>query len=418
MNVTEGNMFWNEQVGIIKKYPYLSGDKKCDVLVIGAGIGGALTAYMQAKQGAKVIVVDKNIIGYGATMQTDGMLVTRLDFNNKILKNMPEKSIEKCNNLCKQALEDIRLIINDLCEDEECKPYIANLGFRNVDLMCFSDRITNKITMYKNFERLGKTNKDIEYLEEDPLVNLRTGIIFPKSAAIVNPYLFTQLILLHLSKMENVEIYEHTNITNITCKDELVECITDNRFKIFSKSIILTNGIHTLEYLKNDSLTLNKTFTIVTEKIKELEEDITQIVAQDVNLPNVTVGFTQDKRVIICGEDIKQNERMVNDKYFIRFADGKYKKMYLTFKRLLNVPEKVKITNCFSGMYLETKDALPIIDEIENMPNVYCNLGIGKNGIVFSMIGARMLKDISKQYNIKDMYLFREDRERGKGNMR
>lgn len=410
MNVTQGNMFWNEQVGIIQKYPYLSRDKKCDVLVIGAGIGGALTAYMQAKQGAKVVVVDKNIIGYGATMQTDGTIETRVDFNNKILKSMSEKSIAKCNNLCKQALEDIKGIINELAEDEDCKKYIANLGFRNVDLMYYSDRITNKIAMYKNFEKLGSENSDIEYLEQDPLINLRTAIIFPNSAAIMNPYVLAQLIFIHINKMENVEIYENTNITNITCKDELVESITDNRLKIFSMSVILTNGIHTLENLKEDNITLNKTFTVVTEKIDSLDENIINIVAKDINFPNTTIGFTQDKRIIVCGEDIKQNERMLNDQYVMRFADGKYKKMYLTFKRLLNIPDDVKITNCFSGMYLDTKDGLPIIDELENMPNVYCNLSTGKNGIIFSMIGARMLRNISKQYHEKDMYLFRENR--------
>ena len=410
MNVTQGNMFWNENVEIIKKYPYLSRDKKCDVLVIGAGIGGALTAYMQAKEGAKVIVVDKNIIGYGATMQTDGTLETRVDFNSKTLKAVSEKCINKCNTLCSQALEDIINIINDLALDEECKAYIGKLGFKTVDLMYYSDKITNKISMYKNFEKLGRQNSTIEYLEEDPLINLRTGIIFPSSAAIMNPYLLTQLIFLHLNKMENVEIYENTNITNITCKDERVECITDNRFKIFSNSVILTNGIHTLEHIKNDNITLNKTFTVVTEKIKDLDDNITKVVAKDINFPNITVGITQDKRIIVSGEDIKQNERMVNDKYLMRFADGKYKKMYLNFKKLLNISNDVKMTNCFSGMYLDTKDGLPIIDEIENMPNVYCNLGTGKNGIIFSMIGARMLKEISKRYHIKDMYLFRENR--------
>ncbi len=410
MNVTEGNMFWNENVGIIQKYPYLSKDKKCDVLVIGAGIGGALTAYMQAKQGANVIVVDKNIIGYGATMQTDGTVETRVDFNNKTVKNLSEKNVTKCNNLCKQALEDIKNIINDLSEDEACKKYINNLQFKQLDLMYYSDKITNKIGMYKNFERLGKNNTDIEYLEQDPLINLRTGIIFPNSAAIMNPYLLTQLIFIHLNKMENVEIYENTNITNITCKDELVESITGNRFKIFSKSIILTNGIHSLGYLKEESINLNKTFTIITEKVNGLEKNEINIVAKDVVYPHTTIGFTPDKRIIICGEDIKQNERMLNEHYDMKFADGKYKRMYLTFKKLLNVTNDVKITNCFSGMYLDTKDGLPIIDEIDNMPNVYCNLATGKNGIIFSMIGARMLRNVSKQYHEKDMYLFRENR--------
>lgn len=410
MNVTQGKMFWNENVGIIRKYPYLSKDKKCDVLIIGAGIGGALTAYMQAKQGARIIVVDKNIIGYGATMQTDGTIETRVEFNDKILKSSSEKVIKKCNNLCNQAMKDIINIIGELSQDEDCKKYMSKLGFKITDLLCYSDKIMNKISMYKTFERLGKDNAEIEYLEEDPLINLRTGIIFPKSSAIMNPYLLTQLIFMHLDKMENVEIYENTNITNITCKDEIVESISSNRFKIYSKNIILTNGIHILEYLKEDNITLNKTFTLITEKVEALDENIINIVAKNINIPNTTIAFTQDKRIVICGEDIKQNERMINDKYFMRFADGKYKKMYLTFKKLVNVDDSVKVSSCFSGMYLDTKDSLPIIDELANMPNVYCNLGTGKNGIIYSMIGARMLRNISKQYHEKDMYLFKENR--------
>ena len=410
MNVTQGNMFWNEQVEILQKYPYLSRDKKCDVLVIGGGINGALTAYMQAKQGAKVIVVDKNILGYGATMQTDGTVQTRVDFTSKITKSINEKDIFKCNSLCKQALEDIKDVINELAMDEDCKQYIKSLGFKNTDLMYYSDRITQKISMYKNFEKFGKDNSKIEYLEQDPLINLRTAIIFPESAAIMNPYLLTQLIFLHINKLENVEIYENTEITNITCKDEVVESVSNNRFKIFSKSIILTNGIHILEYIKDENITLNKTFTLITESVNGLDKNITNVVAKDINFPNTTISFTEDNRIVICGEDIKQNERMVNDNYAIRFADGKYKKMYLAFKKMLNISDEVKVTNCFSGMYLETKDGLPIIDELENMPNVYCNLNTGKNGIIFSMIGARMLRNVSKRYHEKDMYLFRENR--------
>ena len=161
MNVTQGNIFWNKQIGIIKKYPYLSRDKRCDVLIIGGGIGGALTAFMQAVQGAKVIVVDKNIIGYGATLVTDGTIDTRIEFSLKNSKNMSKKSIDKCNNLCKIALEDIQNIIEKLKEDEDCKKYIEYIQFKIQDLMYFSDKITNKIWMYKNFEKLGKENKDI-----------------------------------------------------------------------------------------------------------------------------------------------------------------------------------------------------------------------------------------------------------------
>lgn len=406
MNITQGNIFWNESKGILKKYPYLSGNKKCDVLIIGGGIAGAITAYFQAKQGVKVVIVDKNILGYGATLESDGTIVSRVDFNNKIIKNISQKNIFKCNNLCKEALEDLKNIVNEVCNEEECKKYIQNLMFKNVDLMYYSDKITNKIGMYKTFEKIGKQNNQVEYLEEDPLINLRTGIIFPKEAIVTNPYLLTQLIFMYLSKKANVEIYENTNIISITSKDEEVESITNNKFKIYSKTVILTNGIHILSYLKDDDITVNKTFTLVTESIKDLDDNITNLVAKDINFPNTTITFTKDKRIVVSGEDIKENERTLNDK----FASGKYKKMYLLFRKLFNIPTDIKITNCFYGVYLDTKDGLPIIDELENMPNVYCNLGVGKNGVIFSIMGAKMLKDIVSKSNIKDMYLFRENR--------
>ena len=410
MNKMHGNIFWNEKVDIIHKYPYLSKNRKCDVLIIGGGIGGALTAYVQAKQGAKVIVAEKNILGYGTTLETNGVLEARVDFNNKIGKSLTDKQINKCNSLCADAIKEIENIINELKIDEECKKYMDKLEDRKLDLMYYSEKITGKINMFKTFEKLGKENKEIEYLEEDPLINLRTGIIFPDDAYFFNPYLLTELIFFYLSKFENVEIYENTPVVNIVPKDDVVESITSNKFKIYSRNVILTNGINALEYLKDDSITLNKTFTIITDACHELDENIIDVVGVDVNIPNTMISFTKDKRNIISSEDTNQTEKMVDEKYFYNFANGKYRKLFFDLKRLLNLKNDFKVTNCFSGRYLETKDSLPIIDEIDRMPNVYCNLTVGKNGIVHSMIGAKMLKDICKQYHVKDMYLFRENR--------
>lgn len=411
MNVTQGNLFWNENVGILKKYPYISKDRLCDTLVIGGGIGGALTAYMQAKQGANVIVVDKNILGYGATLETDGTLLRRIDItDNKQLKQLEQKTIDKCNELCNEAVNEILKIIDEISLDEECQKYIDKLEVKTMDLMYYSEKITGKIPMYKLFEKLGRQNRDIEYLEEDPVINLRTGMIIPNGGLVLNPYVLTQLIYMYLDKKENVEIYENSPIEKIHPKDDKVECITNNRFKIHSKCVILTTGIHTLNYMPNVDLTMNKVFTIVTDTVNDLEDEDINIIAKDMVSSNSLVTFTKDKRIVFSGEHCKENEKMLNDKYFKHFSNGRYKKLYIALNKIIGLPNPPKITNCFYGMYIETKDMLPIIDELEAMSNVYCNLGTGRNGIVFSMIGATMLKDISKKYHVKDMYLFRENR--------
>lgn len=411
MNISEGNLFWNEGITHLKQYPYISKDRLCDALVIGGGIGGALTAYMQAKQGNNVIVVDKNILGYGATLTTDGTLLRRIDLtDSKQLKYLDEKTIDKCNKLCTEAVDNILKIIDEISEDEDCKKYIDKLELKEMDLMGYSEKITGKISMYKLFEKLGRKDKRIEYLEQDPVINLRTGIVVPNGGVVLNPYVLTQLIFMYLSKKQNVEIYENTCIDKIHIKDEKVECITNNRIKINSKCVILTTGIHTLKYMENDDLSINKIFTIVTESVDNLEVNDINIIAKDMASSNSLVTFTKDKRIIFSGEHCKDNEKMLDEKYFKNFSNGRYKKLYYSLNKLLGFNKLPKITNCFYGVYIDTKDTLPIIDEIDSMPNVYCNLGTGRNGIVYSMVGANMLKDISKKYHIKDMYMFRENR--------
>ena len=410
MNIHEGNFLWNMETGIIKKYEYLASNKRCDTLVIGGGITGALTAYMQAKSRAHVIVVDKNILGYGATLKTDGVLLREMDITNLKKKSIDNGKLLKYNKLCSAAMENILNIISEISEDEDCKKYINLLGLKEMDVMYYSNKLTNKYYIYKLFERLGENNNKIEYLEQDPLLNLRSAILIPKNGYTINPYVLTALIYMYLSKKNNVEIYENTYVEKINAKEEGVECTTSNRFKIDSKCVILACGINTLKYMENNNIDVYKQFTIVTERVDQKEAKNMDIIAKNISNTSTIVTFTKDNRIILSGENIKETERLQDKNYFNYVEKGRYKRLYQTLNKVVPLINPPKVYKCFYSMYLETKDLLPVIDELENMPNVFVNLSVGKNGIVESMIGANMLKDVYKKYHIKDMYLFRENR--------
>jgi glycine/D-amino acid oxidase-like deaminating enzyme/nitrite reductase/ring-hydroxylating ferredoxin subunit len=57
----------------------LAGDVRCDVCVVGAGIAGITTAYLLAKKGKSVVVVDDGAIGSGMTGRTTAHLMTAID---------------------------------------------------------------------------------------------------------------------------------------------------------------------------------------------------------------------------------------------------------------------------------------------------------------------------------------------------
>ena len=59
--------------------PPLAADAECDVCIVGAGIAGMSTAYLLARAGKKVVVLDDGPIGGGETGRTTAHLVWALD---------------------------------------------------------------------------------------------------------------------------------------------------------------------------------------------------------------------------------------------------------------------------------------------------------------------------------------------------
>ena len=89
------------------------------------------------------------------------------------------------------------------------------------------------------------------------------------------------------------------------------------------------------------------------------------------------------------------------------FSSDKYKRLYNSMLRIFNTQDNIPIDYTYSSTFVSTKDNLPIIDEIPNMPNCFCNLGFGSNGILY---GAKMLKNAIHGLYTKDMNMFKINR--------
>jgi glycine/D-amino acid oxidase-like deaminating enzyme/nitrite reductase/ring-hydroxylating ferredoxin subunit len=63
----------------LKQHDALRGETTADVCVVGAGIAGVTTAYLLAKAGRSVVVLDDNAVGGGETGQTTAHLSSALD---------------------------------------------------------------------------------------------------------------------------------------------------------------------------------------------------------------------------------------------------------------------------------------------------------------------------------------------------
>ncbi|MBD0319527.1 MAG: FAD-binding oxidoreductase, partial [Gemmatimonadetes bacterium] len=70
------------------EFPALKGGAEADVCVVGAGLAGMTTAYLLAREGKKVIVLDDNGIGGGETGQTTAHLASAQDDYYHVLEKM------------------------------------------------------------------------------------------------------------------------------------------------------------------------------------------------------------------------------------------------------------------------------------------------------------------------------------------
>src|SRR6476620_11260484 len=79
MDLKSGYPLWPVVDGLIATYPHLDGDARCDVVVLGAGISGALVAFHLAEAGFDVMVLDRRDVGWGSTAASTAILQYEID---------------------------------------------------------------------------------------------------------------------------------------------------------------------------------------------------------------------------------------------------------------------------------------------------------------------------------------------------
>ena len=402
MEKTSGNVFWRKKDEIKNTYPYLTHDTTADVLVIGGGINGALTTYFLAKEGANVVVAEKNIIGYGSTIASSAILEFDAGIDlYKLQKLIGINEAKKMYELYLNAIDDIQKIDEEIDFDTE---------FSKKNNIYISNKFMQKSNVLREYEARKNAGFETNMIDSSDYINLNSGIITKNAAATINPYVFTQCLFEYLSSFENVQIYENTKIEDIKCKYDEVISKTNNGFIVRSSKLIFSTGIDTLKYVKDLPIELYKTFTIVTRPLDNINCKKFDFTLKDMQEPNHYLRFSKDNRVIYSGENVRYIDRYNDERYFDMVSNDKYRKLLLSLQKMLTSADNISIEYAYNGTVAKTKDGLPIVDDIDNMPNCFCNLSFGNNSIVGATVGAKMLTNAVRGLYTKEMNFLKVNR--------
>lgn len=343
------------QKGVTRpKFDTLKGDLKTDVLIIGGGISGILTAYFLHKYGVRYALVEKDRICRGTTENTTAKITSQHGLcYHKILKSSGEETCKaylKANNLAAKKYKELSGKIDADYETIDNFVYTAH----------------NQQKLYDEMTALDKIGFKAEYVTDLPLPIKTAGAVCFKNQANFNPLKFLYSIA------KGLNIYENTFVKEVKGNTALTE-----KGKITAKKIIVTTHFpfidrHGSYFLK---LYQHRSYVIALKNAQNLS-------GMYVDDDKKGLSFRNYKDILLLGGGgHRTGKKGGSFNELRRFANKHY-------------PNSKEICYWAAQDCMSLDNMLYVGNYSKNTPNLYTASGFNKWGMTGAMLSAMILSDL------------------------
>lgn len=371
--------------GIINSYPSLHDkDEKCELVVVGGGITGALVSHALIEKGYRVVLLDKRDIGAGSTAATTSLLQYEVDVPLfRLAQMIGEEEAVNCYKAGLTAIHQLRELV---------QKFQFQCGFENKESLYIVREQKDLACLKQEFQFRDKYQLGVRWLEEAEIKHkygIRSkGAICSDTAASMDAYRLThQLMAYNISR--GLKVYDQTTIHELHSNEASPYLITSNNRKVHYQKIIFCTGYEAVQMIKEKIAKLFYTYACVSEQGIELPQTLKETLIWDTGAPYFYMRYTNDKRLIIGGEDSEFDFPLFQQKI-------KERKAMKLQSWLRHLTEQVSFIEDFSwaGKFGSTKDGLPYIGQSPEHKNTLFVLGFGGNGITFSVQAMRIIPDL------------------------
>ena len=193
----------------LPEFPELVGDVRTDVLIIGGGIAGILTAYLLHEKGVKYVLVEKGRICSGTTGNTTAKITFQHGLiYDKILKSDGTEAARKYLAANRAAFDKYA----ELCGKTDCDYEIKDNYVYSTD---------DRRKLEKEVEALEKIGYIADLCENVPLPVKTVGAVKIPDQAQFNPLKFLSSVAEGLNIYENTFVREMRGNTAVTDKGKI-----------------------------------------------------------------------------------------------------------------------------------------------------------------------------------------------------
>ncbi|GAA5513573.1 gamma-glutamylputrescine oxidoreductase [Deinococcus carri] len=401
MDLRSGTAYWPLKNGLMHTYPPLTADERADVLVIGAGITGALLADALTGAGLDVVVLDRRDAAFGSTSASTALLQYEIDTHLVDLRRMIGRGdADRAYQLCREAIDLTEALTRELPDD---------CGFLRPGSLYYASRRRDVRTLREECAARAQAGLEVEFLDARE-VRERFGLgapaaLFSPAGAAVDPYRLAQH-LLGRARSRGARVHDRTEVTRLDEEDQGYTAHTDRGVRVRAGHVVVAAGYEAERFAGKQLAQLRNSYALVTEPLAQGQQPWpTGCLLWETARPYLYARTTPDGRVLVGGEDDPHHNPARRD----RALPGKQRRLERKLERLLPGLE-TEVAYAWAGTFGETKDGLAYIGPKPGSPCLLFALGYGGNGITYSVQAARLLTDRILGRPAPDLRIFRLDR--------
>lgn len=383
MDLKSGYPYWAVKNGLLYAFPQLNTDLSCDVVVIGAGITGALIADELATHGHDVVVLDQRDICWGSTSASTALLQYEIDAHATALaKRYDQAAALLAYQSSLHAIEQVGALADQL----------GDVDFSHCESLYYASHRADQQDLAYEFAWRKQYGFPVRWLSRAALKHeyqlTAPAAILSTIAARVDPYRLASKLLYRMQQ-RGALVFDRTAVTSIEATGRSVQLKTDKGMLIKAKHLVMASGYEAQCWLSQKVAQNRSSFAYITDPVAPSELGwLATTMLWESSRPYIYMRSTGDGRLLVGGEDENRDIPARRDSLVDRKAATLQRKVARLFPKL-----QAKPAFAWAGTFAETKDGLPLFGRHSQYgPRVLFALAYGGNGITYSMLGAGLLR--------------------------
>ncbi len=383
MDLKSGYPYWAIKNGLMYAFPKLEADLSCDVVVVGAGITGALIADELAGHAHDVVVLDQRDVGWGSTSASTALLQYEIDTHAiDLAKRYDQASAVLAYTSCLRAIGEIGAVARAL----------GDVDFAFCESLYYASNRADHPRLADEFAWREQHGFPVRWLSRAELKDeyglTASAAILSSVAARVDPYRLASRLLRRMQR-NGTRVFDRTQVKSTEATTRSVQLITASGTTIRAGHAVIASGYEAQGWLRQRVARNRSSYAYMSDPVDRGDLNwMANTLLWESARPYLYLRSTGDGRLLVGGEDDDRDIPARRDRMVNRKAATLQRKV----SRLLPHIE-ARPAFAWAGTFAETTDGLPLFGRHSQYgPRVLFAMAYGGNGITYSMLGAKLLR--------------------------